>query len=146
MLGRKTYAREELDHGKAIIERQLATYNSMVRSIADQGALRAFEGAFCNTLILALDRLYVHRLRVVTGKDGNPLNEVELLCESLLNNDGVFRGNSVVRYDSEQSVLTYKVGDTISLSAGEFEQLATAFFQELERRFLEHDNVTFKSY
>ncbi|MCW2674379.1 MAG: hypothetical protein JWP14_2968 [Frankiales bacterium] len=32
----------------------------------------------------------MHRVRLVTGKDTNPLNEVELRVESLLNNDGVF--------------------------------------------------------
>jgi hypothetical protein len=31
---------------------------------------------FCNNLMLVLDRRFVHRLRMVTGKAGNPLNEV----------------------------------------------------------------------
>jgi hypothetical protein len=26
---------------------------------------------------------------MVTGKDSNPLNEVELICDSLMNNDGL---------------------------------------------------------
>jgi hypothetical protein len=30
-------------------------------------------------MTLMLDRYFVHRLRMVTGKDGNPLNEVELI-------------------------------------------------------------------
>jgi hypothetical protein len=30
----------------------------------------------------------VRRLRIVTGKDGNPLNEVELLADSLMGIDG----------------------------------------------------------
>lgn len=37
-------------------------------------ALQDFEGLFFNNLTLALDRFYVHRLRMVAGKDGNPLN------------------------------------------------------------------------
>jgi hypothetical protein len=47
-----------------------------------------------NNMTLVLDRYFVHRLRVVTGKDGNPLNEVELLSDSIMNNDGVLRGNN----------------------------------------------------
>ena len=56
-------------------------------------ALEAFQPLLFNNMTLILDRYFVHRLRTVTGKDGNPLNEVELLSESLMNNDGVLRGN-----------------------------------------------------
>jgi hypothetical protein len=35
---------------------------------------------------------------VFTGKDGNPLNAVKLPTESLMNNDGVLRGNMVVKW------------------------------------------------
>jgi hypothetical protein len=45
-------------------------------------ALEAFDAQLFANLILALDRPFVHRLRTGTGKDGNPLNEVELLTES----------------------------------------------------------------
>jgi hypothetical protein len=41
---------------------------------------------------------------MVTGKDGNPLNEVELLTESLINN-GVLRGNNVIKHVPTESVL-----------------------------------------
>ena len=63
-----------------------------------QAALEAFEPALLNSLVLDLDRRFVHRFRMVAGKDGNPLNEVELIVEPLMNNDGVLRGNKVVKY------------------------------------------------
>jgi hypothetical protein len=73
---------------------------------------------------------------MVTGKDGNPLNEVEMICDSLMNNNGVLRGNTVVKYIPEQSVVKLKIGDQIRLTAEEFERLSAAFFAELERKFL----------
>jgi hypothetical protein len=80
-------------------------------------ALQAFERLFFNNMTLVLDRYFVHRLRTVTGKDINPLNEVELLTDSLINNDVVLRGNNVVKLIADQSVLKLDVGDRIRLSA-----------------------------
>ena len=42
-------------------------------------------------------------VRGVTGKDGNPFNEVELMSDSLMNNDGILRGNSVIKLIPDQS-------------------------------------------
>jgi hypothetical protein len=143
MLGRKDYTQDEVDHGKSAIEEQLAAYKKFVRASANettgkklQPALDDFEGLFSNNMTLVLDRYYVHRLRMVTGKDGNPLNEVEMICDSLMNNNGVLRGNNVVKYIPEQSVVKLKIGDQIRLTAEEFERLSAAFFAELERKFL----------
>jgi hypothetical protein len=74
---------------------------------------------------------------MVTGKDGNPLNEVEMLSDSLLNNDGVLRGSNVIKLVPEQSVVKLRIGDTIRLDADQFERLAAAFFTDLERKFVQ---------
>jgi hypothetical protein len=143
MLGRKDYKKEELDHARAALDQQLAAYKKLVKAIeggkADAkvtSALEAFEPLFFNNLILVLDRYFVHRIRTVAGKDCNPLNEVELLTESLMNNDGVLRGNNVIKFVPDKSVLKLSVGDRIDLTAASFERLAEAFFAELESRFL----------
>jgi hypothetical protein len=78
----------------------------------------------------------VHRLRVVSGKDGNPLNEVELLADSLMSNDGILRGNNVIKYDPGTSVLKLSPGDRIRLTAPQFERLASAFFSDITSKFL----------
>lgn len=64
------------------------------------------------------------RLREVTGKDGNALNEVELLTESLMNNRGVLRCNSVIKFVPEASVLKLNVGDRIQVNTSDFERVA----------------------
>ncbi|MGI8803987.1 MAG: hypothetical protein ACR2KV_17800 [Solirubrobacteraceae bacterium] len=136
MLGRKSYTQEVLDHGRSAVDAQLAAYKRLAAASSDASAREEFDGQFFNNMTLVLDRYFVHRLRVTTGKDGNPLNEVELICESLMNNDAVLRGNNVIKYVPEQSVVKLNLGDRIRLSAGEFERLSSAFFAELERRFL----------
>jgi hypothetical protein len=142
MLGRKDYRPEELERSKGTIGKQLTTYKKLSKAVADtsdakaEKALESFETPLFNSLLLALDRPFVHRLRMSTGKDNNPLNEVELLCDSLLNNNGVFRGNNVIKYDPETSVLGIAPGETIALTAVDFERLSTAFYTELETRFL----------
>jgi hypothetical protein len=143
MLGRKSYTQEELDHCQAAVGQQLAAYRSLVDALSGGAndpkarfALEELEVPLFNNMVLVLDRWFVHRLRVVTGKDGNPLNEVEMLCDSLMHNGGILRASNVVKLVPEQSVLKLRVGDVIRLTAGDFERLSTAFFAELEAKFL----------
>ena len=142
MLGRKTYTQEEFDGARTAIDRQLAAYRRLEAAVAATGdaearsALEAFEPLFCNNMALVLDRHFVHRVRLVTGNDGNPLNEVELLGESLISDAGVLRRSSVIKLVPEESVTGLRAGDRIALTAAEFERLADAFFAELERRFV----------
>ena len=111
MLGRNSYTREEFDQGRAAIRGQLAAYKAVVKAAGGKAmdkkvgdALGAFEPMFFNNLILALDRFFVHRVRTVSGKDGNPLNEVELICESLMNNNGVLKESKVIKLIPDKSV------------------------------------------
>src|SRR3954451_22951235 len=131
MLGRKTYTPEELEQARRAIGAQLAAYDKLASAVAGDpeasAALAEFAPLFFNHMTLVLDRYFVHRLRAVTGKDGNPLNEVELLSESLMNNDGVLRGNNVVKFVPERSVTGLEPGERIRLSPHEFERLARAF-------------------
>lgn len=143
MLGRKSYTQEEFDHSKASIDQQLATYKTLVKAVAKattdkkvNSALEAFGALFFNNMTLVLDRYFVHRLRMITGKDGNPLNEVEMLCDSLMNNNGVLRDSNVIKLIPDQSVVKLHIGDSIRLTEKEFERLSAAFFDEIERKFL----------
>jgi len=86
-------------------------------------------------MVFVLDRYFVHRVRMVAGKDGNPLNEVASIADSLMSNDGVLRGSNVIRWIPDRSILGLQIGDTIAQAAADFERLAAALFAELERRF-----------
>jgi hypothetical protein len=139
MLGRKTYTREELENARTVVDAQLAAWRALAEaadgSPKTAAALEAIEPLLFNNMALVLDRYFVHRLRSVTGKDGNPLNEVELLSESLMNNDGVLRGNNVVKFVPERSVTGLEPGQRIRLGADDFERLAGAFLADLEAKF-----------
>lgn len=144
MLGRKTYTREELDHAKNAVDQQLAAYRNLVTALNGAGedpqvsaALETLESLLFDNMTLALDRYFVHRLRAVGGKDSNPVNEVELLTDSLLNNGGELRGNSVIKYSPDQSVLKLEIGAPIRLNATDFERLSQAFFADLEAKFVQ---------
>src|SRR5437016_2809995 len=83
------YTQEELDHAKTAINQKLAAYKKLVRAVNGATSdpkvtspLEAFEPLFFNNMTLVLDRYFIHRLRVVTGKDGNALDEVELMSDS----------------------------------------------------------------
>jgi hypothetical protein len=143
MLGRKTYTTEELDHARTAVDAQLAMYRKLAKAVKNAGtdptvagALDALEPVYFNNMTIALDRYFIHRLRFVAGKDSNPLNEVELLADSLMNNDGVLRGSTVVKMVPAETVLKLDIGDRIRLDAAQFELLAKAFFAEIERRFV----------
>ncbi|MGI0085947.1 MAG: hypothetical protein ACREBQ_12785, partial [Nitrososphaerales archaeon] len=82
----------------------------------------------------------------IEGKDGNPLNEVRVLCNSLLFNQGKLQvdklpgwpnsAGSSLTLPPDQSVLKLKAGDTIALTHAEFVRLADAFFAEIEKKYL----------
>jgi hypothetical protein len=144
MLGRKSFTRDEVDTARRGMGEQLAAYRALTTAIAatpdDDGvaaALAAFETRFATDLLLALDRPFVHRVRMVTGKDTNPLNEVELLVDSLMTNDGVLEASTVIKHVPERSVLGLGPGDRIRPSVDEVDRLAKAFYAELEARFVD---------
>lgn len=142
MLGVKTYTREYVDDCRARLDRDLAAYEALVAPVPV-----AFESAFFKNMVLLLDYFFVHRLRTVEGKDGNPMNEVRVLCNSILNNKGImtsdnvsdttaFAGLNALKLSPEKSILKYRPGDQITLTEADFRRLSEAFFTAIEQRFL----------
>ena len=95
----------------------------------------AFEPLFFNNLVLVLDAYFVHRLRTKELKDGNPANEVRVLCESILHNGAKLAADKAIKLKPDASVLGYEVGDEISLDEKRFAKLADAYFVEIEKKY-----------
>jgi hypothetical protein len=142
MLSVKSYGREHVDACRRRIAAQLAAYRALldVAHKGDQGseldgAVAQFEPAFFNTMVLALDNHFTHRARTVELKDGNPLNEVRMLCSSMTEHGGVFTADSTIRYKAEASVLGLRFGDEIQVTEDGFVRLCDAFLDEIEAKF-----------
>jgi hypothetical protein len=139
MLGVRNYTKEYIDECRSKVEADISTFRKLAKAAKNQPAtgkaLEAFEVTFFNNLVLVLDHLFVHWLRTVEGKDGNPLNEVRLLGDSMMNNNGIMSTDKTIRFDPARSVLKYKAGDEIKLNEADFVILSRAFFAELESKF-----------
>jgi hypothetical protein len=129
MLGMNRYPRDYVDACRARVQSDAAAF-------AERKAPEALEPVFFRNLLLGLEMSFVHRLRTREGKDGNPLNEVRVLCDSLLLHKGVLTPEKSIKLDPETSVLGIEYGQQITLDAGSFERLSDAFFAELEAKFV----------
>ncbi len=96
---------------------------------------RAFEPTYFAALLQSLELRFVHRLRAKEGKDGNALNEVRLLAESFISNDGRLLADKQIKLDPERSVLGLNPGDDVVLRRDDFMRLVWAFFLEIETRY-----------
>ena len=94
-----------------------------------------FEAVYFNNMVLVLEQMFVHRMRGHEGKDGNPLNEVRMIANSILTNDNVLVEDSTIRYKETKSVSKLRIGGPIAIKADSFIELANAFFKEIEQKF-----------
>jgi len=137
----KKYSRDYIAACRARVEADLRAYRNQV----GKSPSKEFEARFINDQVLLLDYMFVHRLSGIEGKDGNPLNEVRVLCNSILLNRGRLQvdrlpgwPNSAVagiKLPPEKSVLRLKPSDDVRLSGADFERLSKAFFADLEKKF-----------
>ncbi len=144
MLGMKTYPKQYIDGCRKKVDADVASFKKLVTVAGKQPAkdqqrvdnvIAAFEATFFNNMVLVLDQLFVHRLRTVEGKDGNALNEVRVLCSSIMQHDGVLTADPSIKLHPETSVLQLELGSKIALTRAAFVKLSSAFFTEIERKF-----------
>lgn len=141
MLSIAAYEHAYIDSSRQRVSRELDAFDDLVASAAESGgdrvrtAIATLEPRLCNHLVLVLDEYFCHRQRGKEGKDGNPLNEVRVLANSIMVHDGVLTSDPAIRLDPAKSVLGIEPGAQIVLSADDVRRLCEAFFAEIEARF-----------
>ena len=142
MPGRKSYTQDEFDQAKAALGAQVAAYRKLVKATTSDKAkkkvvqtIETFETLFFNNMVLVLDISICHRQRGLEGKDGNPLNEVRVLCTATSEDHGILARDKTIKMIPTKSISNYEVGDEIKLDARRFVQLSDAFFAEIEKKF-----------
>ena len=141
MLGKNSYPKAYIKASRERVAAQASAYKDFTKKAKKAGgttldtAVASFEPVFFNNMVLTLDSYFTHRLRTIEGKDGNPMNEVRVLCQSILENDSVVTADKTIKMKPEQSVLKLEVGDKISVTEPDFVRLADAFFDEIEAKF-----------
>ena len=145
MLGVKKYTQTYIEKCRSRVNIQLSTYKKLITTAripvgknetSLNVAIETFEPVFFHNMVLLLDALFVHRLRMIEGKDGNPLNEVRVLCNSMLNNNNIMCVDNIIKLNPATSVLKYEVGNEIQVSEAEFLRIFKAFFAEIERKYV----------
>ena len=87
--------------------------------------------------VVVLDAWFAHRERHLEGDDGNAMNEVRVIADSVMGNAGTLRVQEPIRWAPERTVLRLAVGDEIELTANGFERLAAAYLAAIENTYLE---------
>lgn len=135
MLGVKTYPREYVDSCRAKFAADTAAFAAIAKDYKGAGDVAALETAYFGNLLLLLDYAFVHRLRTVEGKDGNALNEVRVLANSMLAADGVMTPEANIKLVPAKSVLGIEPGAKIRVNQESFTRICDAFFAEIEKKF-----------
>jgi hypothetical protein len=135
MLSVNNYSQDYVDDCRRKVADHVAAYRRLVKGTGDAAAVEAFEPVFFNNLVLALETYFTHRARGIEGKDGNPLNEVRVLCTSMLDNDDVMAADKTIKMKPDTSVLGLEVGDPIQIREADFVALSDAFFAAIEAKY-----------
>lgn len=148
MPGIDAYSENYLADCKAKLEADLQAYRLQVGNSLDED----FSTRFFNNLVLVMNYMFINRSTDAEGKDGNPLNEVRAIANSLLLNGGKFQpekqphwpatAGPSINLPAERTVLGLEAGDEIKLDESDFMRLADAFFTALESRYLEEVDKT----
>ena len=134
MLAVTTYDPNYINHCRSLLDAQLAAYDALAAG-ARRSDVAAFERLLFAHLVVVLDAYFMHRMRGREGKDGNPINEVRMVADSILHHGGVLAADKTIKYRPDAGVLHLEIGEEIRLERKGFGRLADAYFAEIEARF-----------
>ncbi len=124
MPGRQNYPQEYVDYCQQQIESQISEMRDM------PPVPTPFAQRLAAHLVIVMDACFAQRVRGVDGKDGNPLNEVRVLAQSLMQGSTVMEDSSVT-WEPDKLVLGLAIDDDIELSVKDVDRLQQAFFAEM---------------
>ena len=130
MTDRTSYTPDELEACRDAADGLLAAWQA--NDIEDE----TLENLVFSQAVVALDAWFAHRSPEVEGEDGNPLNEVRLLADSIIANDGVLRVPDHVRWVPGRTVLRLAAGDEVVVTADTYERLVSAYLAAIAERFV----------
>jgi hypothetical protein len=131
MLAVTSYAPAYIAACSRDIDARLAAFDAL----PDSRQKSAFAPGYFGAMVLALDHCFLHRMRGQEGKDGNPLNELRMLCDSLKEHGGVLTANPTIKYAAGKSATGIAVGEVIALDRAQFGRLADAVFETVAAKF-----------
>lgn len=136
MLSRSSYPATHIEQARRNIKARIGAWDAAFPSDHEgSNAIADLEVAYFTNLVQVLDSHFVHRARGAEGKDGNPANEVRVLCNSLVEHDGVLTKDKQIKLSPESSVLGLDYGHVIEIRRDSFEKLAEAFLAEIDARY-----------
>lgn len=141
MLSVSKYPQDYVDAMRAQTEHQIAAWADLAAAAKSgddaplAAAVATLEVTYFNALVHVLDNYFCHRARGQELKDGNPLNEVRILCASMMSGEGRLVVDKTIKLKSDSSILGYEAGDQIRLTEADFRRLADAFYLEIRAKF-----------
>lgn len=96
------------------VNSQVSAYQKLLTSVRNQmgknetqlnAAIESFDPLFYNNMVIILDAFFVHRARAIEKKDGNPLNEVRVICNSMMHNNNIMCTDNTMKLNPARSVL-----------------------------------------
>ncbi len=131
MPGRNTYTSDEIESCRDNCDSLLAAWAA--NDVEDT----TLESLVFLQAVVVLDAWFAHRERDLEGDDGNPMNEVRVIADSVMGNAGTLRVQEPIRWAPERTVLRLAVGDEVEMTADRFERLAAAYLAAIENTYLE---------